>query len=100
MNHTTNYHLVNSRVTHGDDNSVNIINEKELFESLSSAITNAVANESERGEIVACLNELKAQKMKADYLTLVPKLIAAAASIGHVIGPFLPPLIEKAEALL
>jgi hypothetical protein len=94
------YHLVNSRVTHGDDNSTNIVNEKELFDGLAAIITGAVQNEAERTEILARLDELKKQKTKTDYLTMVPKFMTAAVSIGHLIAPYLPALIEKAESLL
>jgi hypothetical protein len=93
------YHLVNSRVTHGDDNSINIVNEKELFDGLAAVITGTVQNESERDEILARLDDLKKQTTKTDYLPMVPKFITAAASIGHLIAPYLPALIEKAESL-
>jgi hypothetical protein len=96
------YHLSGnqSRVVHGDDNSVNIINEKELFENLTAVINGAVPDEAKRGEILARLDDLKQQKRKTDYLAMVPKFIAAAVSIGHLIGPYLPALIEKADSLL
>ena len=94
------YHLVNSRVTHGDDNSTNIVvNEQELFAKLVSVIENSVQNEAERAEILARLDDLKSQKTKTDYLAMMSKFIAAAASVGHVIAPYLPALIEKAEHL-
>ena len=53
-----------------------------------------------RTEILARLDDLKSQKSKTDYLAAVPKFISAAASIGHLIGPYLPALIEKAESLI
>jgi hypothetical protein len=59
-----------------------------------------VQDEAERREILARLDELKGQKTKIDYLAMVPKFVAAAASISHVIGPYLPALIERAESLL
>jgi hypothetical protein len=31
---------------------------------------------------------------------MVPKFITAAASISHLIAPYLPALIEKAQSLL
>lgn len=79
------YHLsgVGNRVVHGDDNSVNVINEKELFDGLSTAIANAVQDEDERDKILERQDELKLQKTKSNYLAMVPKFIAAAASIGH-----------------
>jgi glutamine synthetase adenylyltransferase len=90
-----------SNVVQGDDHSTNTItvNEKELFESLASAITSAVADTAERTEILARLDELKAQKTKTDYLAMIPKFITAATSIGHIIAPYLPALMEKAEQL-
>jgi hypothetical protein len=90
-----------SKVVQGDDHSTNTItvNEKELFESLASAITSAVADTAERTEILARLDELKAQKTKTDYLAMIPKFITAATSIGHIIAPYLPALMEKAEQL-
>jgi hypothetical protein len=96
------YHLSGnqSRVVHGDDNSVNMINEKELFENLTAMVNGAVQDEAQRCEILARLDELKRQKRKTDYLAMVPKFIAAAVSIGHLIGPYLPALMEKADSLL
>jgi hypothetical protein len=90
-----------SKVVQGDDHSTNTItvNEKELFQSLASAITSAVADTAERSEILARLDELKAQKTKTDYLAMIPKFIEAATSIGHIIAPYLPALMEKAEQL-
>ncbi len=95
------YHLsgTGNRVVHGDDNSLNIINEKELFDGLTTVITGAVKDETHRKEIIARLEELKRQTTKADYLATVPKFIAAASSIGHLIAPYLPALIEKAQPL-
>ena len=94
------YHLVNSRVTHGDDNSMNIVvNEQELFDHLATVVAQSVPDEGERSEILARLNELQNQKTKTDYLGMVMKFVTAAASIGHVIAPYLPALIEKAESL-
>jgi hypothetical protein len=95
------YHLSGSgnRVVHGDDNSVNIINEKELFDGLAAVITRAVQDETQREEILGHLEELKRQTTKTDYLATVPKFIAAASSIGHLIAPYLPALIEKAQSL-
>ena len=49
---------------------------------------------------MAKLEELKGQKTKADYLAMVPKFVSAAASISHIIAPYLPALIERAESLL
>lgn len=99
---TTTYHLsgVGNRVVHGDDNSVNIINEKELFDQLASVITSAVQDATERQSILEKLDELKAERSKTDYLTKLAKFIAAAGSIAHVIGPYLPALAEKAASLL
>jgi hypothetical protein len=96
------YHLTGTgnRVVHGDDNSTNVINEGELFDRLVAVVTSSVADESTRTEILARLDDLKAQKSKADYLAAVPKFITAAVSISHLIGPYLPALIEKAESLL
>ena len=94
------YHLVNSRVTHGDDNSVNIVNEKELFDSLASVIANAVEDMSERQEILERLDELRQEKSKTDYLTKLTKFLSAAGTIAHIIGPYLPALTEKAALLL
>jgi hypothetical protein len=54
---------------------------------------------AERSEILARLDELKAQKTKTDYLAMIPKFITAATSIGHIIAPYLPALMEKAEQL-
>lgn len=96
------YHLsgTGNRVVHGDDNSTNVINEGELFDRLAGVVTSSVSDEAVRAEILARLDDLKTQKSKTDYLATVPKFIAAAASIGHLIGPYLPALIEKAESLL
>jgi hypothetical protein len=96
------YHLSGTvnRVVHGDDNSVNIINEKELFDGLEAVITGAVQDEAQRAEILTRLDELQQQQTRTDYLARVPKFIAAAASIGHLIAPYLPALIEKAQSLL
>lgn len=95
------YHLsgTGNRVVHGDDNSINIINERELFDGLAALINEAVQDQTQRDEILAHLEELKRQTTKADYLAMVPKFIAAASSIGHLIAPYLPALIEKAQAL-
>jgi hypothetical protein len=97
------FHLsgTGSKVVQGDDHSTNTItvNEKELFQSLASAITSAVGDTAERSEILARLDELKAQKTKTDYLAMIPKFITAATSIGHIIAPYLPALMEKAEQL-
>lgn len=100
INNTT-YHLsgVGNRVVHGDDNSVNMINEKELFEQLASVITNAVQDVTERQSILEKLEELKHEKSKTDYLTKLTKFTAAANSIAHVIGSYLPALAEKAASL-
>jgi hypothetical protein len=84
----------------GDDNSVNIINEKELFDQLASVITSAVQDATERQSILEKLDELKAERSKTDYLTKLAKFIAAAGSIAHFIGPYLPALAEKAASLL
>ena len=89
-----------NRIVHGDDNSVNIINEQELFEQLANIVRANVAEGPQRGEILAHLNELKRQKTKTDYVAMVPKFITAASSIGHLIGPYLSALIQKAESLL
>jgi hypothetical protein len=94
------YHLVNSRVTHGDDHSVNIINEKELFEQLASVITGAVVDVAERREILEKLDDLRHEKSKTDYLTKLTKFLAAAGTIAHVIGPYMPALVEKASSLV
>lgn len=99
---TTTYHLsgIGNRVVHGGDNSVNIINEKELFDQLASVITSAVQDATERQSILEKLDELKAERIKTDYLTKLTKLIAAAGLIAHVIGPYLPALAEKTASLL
>jgi hypothetical protein len=96
------YHLsgVGNRVVLGDDHSVNVINERQLFDGLTATVTSAVQNLDERREILARLDELKEQKTKIDYLAMVPKFITAASSIAHVIAPYLPALMEKAESLL
>jgi hypothetical protein len=90
-----------SKVVQGDDHSTNTItvNEKELFQNLASSITSAVADTAERTKILARLDELKAQKTKTDYLAMISKFITAATSIGHIIAPYLPALMEKAEQL-
>jgi len=93
------YHLVNSRVTHGDDNSVNILNEKELFDRLASVISGAVADVAERQEILERLDELRTEKSGTDYLTKLAKFVSAAGTIAQVIGPYLPALTEKVGAL-
>jgi hypothetical protein len=36
--------------SHGDDNSMNIINEKGLFDGLAAVTTEAVQDEAERGK--------------------------------------------------
>jgi hypothetical protein len=94
------YHLVNSHVTHGDDNSVNIVNEKELFDRLASAISSAIEDVTERQEILEKLDELRHEKGKTDYLTKLTKFLSAAGTIAHVVAPFLPALTEKAAGLL
>ena len=94
------YHLVNSRVTHGDDNSVNIVNEKELFDRLASAISSAIEDVTERQEILEKLDELRHEKGKTDCLTKLTKFLSAAGTIAHVVAPFLPALTEKAAGLL
>jgi hypothetical protein len=101
INNTT-YHLsgVGNRVVHGDDNSVNVINEKELFDQLASVIANAVQDVTERQSILKKLEELKHETIRTDYLTNLTKFIAAAGSIAHVVGPYLPALMEKAASLL
>jgi hypothetical protein len=101
INNTT-YHLsgVGNRVVHGDDNSVNVINEKELFDQLASVITSAVHDATERQSILEKLDELKREKNKTDYLTKLAKFLAAAGPIAHFIGPYLPALAEKASSLL
>jgi hypothetical protein len=97
-----NYHLsgVGNRIVHGDDHSVTIINERELFDGLAATITSAVQTLDERSDILATLDELKQQKTKTDYLALVPKFITAASSIGHLIAPYLSALVERAESLV
>jgi hypothetical protein len=101
VNNTT-YHLsgVGNRVVHGDDNSVNRINEKELFDQLASAITSAVQDVGERQIILEKLEELKNEKNKTDYLTKLAKILAADGTVAHVIGPYLPALTDKASSLL
>lgn len=93
------YHLVNSRVTHGDDNSVNIVNEKDLFDGLASVISNAVENVTKRQEILEKLDELRSEKNKTDYLTKLTQFLSAAGVIAHVLGPYLPGLTEKTAFL-
>jgi hypothetical protein len=97
---TTTYHLVNSRVTHGDDNSVNIVNEKELFDGLASVISSAVEDAAERQKILEGLDDLRHEKIKTNYLTKLTKFLSAAGTIAHVIAPYLPALTEKAASLL
>lgn len=98
INNTT-HNLVNSRFVGRDDNSTNIVNEKELFEHLMSAISSSVADETERAAILGKLDELKAQKTKRDYLDMLTKFMAAAQSVSHVVHPYLKELLQKAEAL-
>jgi hypothetical protein len=61
------YHLsgVGNRVVLGGDHSVNIINERELFEGLAAAITGAIQNEDERREVLAKLDELKRRNRRS-----------------------------------
>jgi hypothetical protein len=96
------YHLsgVGNRVVHGDDNSVNIINEAELFDRLAAVITSSIDNEHQRQELLDLLDALKNEKHQSDYLTKLTRFVAAAASIGHLIAPYLPGLTEKAASLL
>jgi hypothetical protein len=95
-----NYHLVNSRVTHGDDNSVNIINEKELFDGLATAITSNVQDVTERQSILDKLGELKAEKSKTGFITRLASFVTSAGSIAHVIEPYLPALTDKLHSLI
>jgi hypothetical protein len=98
----TTYHLsgIGNRVVHGDDNSVNIVNEKELFDRLASLITSSVEDLAARTDLLEKLDELRSEKNKGDYLTKLTKFIGAATAIGHFIGPYLPGLTEKAASLL
>jgi hypothetical protein len=96
----TTYHLVNSRVTHGDDNSVNFVNEKELFDRLASVVSSAIEDVTERQELLGRLDELRHEKNRADYLTKLTKFVSAVGTIAHVIGPYLPALTERAGSLL
>lgn len=90
------YHLVNSRVTHGNDHSVNIVNENELFERLASVISNAVEDKAEREKLLQELDELRSEKSKTDYLTKLTKFLSAAGTIARLIAPYLPALTERA----
>jgi hypothetical protein len=96
------YHLsgVGNRVVHGNDNSVNVINEKELFDRLASVISTAVEDVAHRREILEKLDELRHETSKTDYLTKLTKFLAAAGTIAHAIAPYLPALTEKAASLL
>jgi len=98
----TTYHLsgVGNRVVHGDDNSVNIINEHELFDRLAAVIETNVEDVSARQELLEQLGELRQEKSSASYLTKLTQFIGAAGSIAHLIGPYLPGLTEKASTLL
>lgn len=101
INNTT-YHLsgVGNRVVHGDDNSVNVINEQELFDRLASVIETHVQDLSARQDLLEKLEELRNEKSKGNYLTKLTQLLGAATSIAHLIGPYLPGLTEKAASLL
>jgi hypothetical protein len=96
------YHLsgTGNRVVHGDDNSVNIINEGELFAQLASIIRTNVDDPSGRAEILEKLDELKCEKNKTDYLTKLTRFLSAAAAIAHFVAPYLPALTERASLLL
>jgi glutamine synthetase adenylyltransferase len=97
----THYETAFHKVVKGDDHATNTItvNEKELLQSLASAITSAVVDTAERTDILARLDELKARKTKTDYLAMITKFITAATSIRNIITPYLPALMEKAEQL-
>ena len=69
----------------------------EVMKDLAEKQVGVVATRKERSEILARLDELKTQKTKTDYLAMIPKFITAATSIGHIIAPYLPALMEKAE---
>jgi hypothetical protein len=98
----TTYHLsgTGNRVVNGTDQSVTIVNETQLFDKLTSTVTAAVADEAERKILLNKLEDLQKEKNKPDYLTKVTKFIAAAGSIAHLLSPYLPALVEKAESLL
>ena len=98
---STTYHLsgVGNRIVHGDDNSVNIINEQELFDRLASVVTSSVEDLSNRQDLLEKLEELRHEKSKGNYLTKLTQFLGAATSIAHLIGPYLPGLTEKASAL-
>jgi hypothetical protein len=90
---------VGNRVVHGDDNSVNVINEKELFDRLASVVSTAVEDADHRRELLEKLDDLRLETSKTDYLTKVTKFIAAAGPIAHAIAPYLPALMDKAGLL-
>jgi hypothetical protein len=96
------YHLsgMGNRVVHGDDNSVNIINEGELFDQLASIIRTNVDDASGRAEFLEKLDELKREKNKTDYLTKLTRFLSAAAAIAHLLAPYLPALTERTALLL
>jgi hypothetical protein len=95
------YHLsgVGNRVVPGDDNSVNAIKEKELFDRLASVISTAVEDVAHRKERLEKLDQLRHETSKTDYLTKLTKFLAAAGSITHAIAPYLPALTDKSRII-
>jgi len=85
---------------HGDDNSVNIINEQELFDRLASVVENNVQELSARRDLLEKLEELRNEKSKGSYLTKLTQFMGAATALAHLIGPYLPGLTERAGTLL
>lgn len=97
------YHLSgpNNRINNGSvDSSTNTVDQREVLQKLTEAIVQSVQDSREQSNILQALTALQGETSKCGYLEKITKFVSAAASIGHIIGPYLPALIKKAESLL
>jgi hypothetical protein len=93
------YHLHGhgSRVNvNSSDTSINhvAVNSSQLFSGIRASISEGVADEGEKGELLARVNELEASADSPAFATRYTDFIAAAANHMTLLAPFFPALAE------
>jgi len=81
------------------DNSVNIVNDAEIFQSLQTLISANIADETERKELLQHLQELQQEKSKSGYMQKITALLTASSKIAPLLADYLPALIDWAKHL-
>lgn len=84
----------NSRVTIGQDSSVNISHQGDVIQQASEAITAHVDDAAERDRLLIALADLKAAPDPAAKAGAYQRLVASAANHMTVLAPFLPALTQ------